>query len=580
MNFIKMVLAVLVAQVLLAFAVFFGLGVLTALFSSGGDAVHVADGSWLVIDVYGEIPPYHGPESISSSLFGEPETLSGILTNLEKAAVDDRLDGVVMKISSSNSLGLASLSELRTAIARVRKSGIPVVAFSDDLDRNSLYLASACDSIFMPKVADVTFTGYGAVESFYKGTFDKLGVHQNLHKIKDYKTAAEPFQRDSMSPQNKEMTRWLIQDVWNIELGAIARDRGIPMDSLVACMKHALFTPEEAKRAGLIDQVLYWDELEKRLSDEEEFPVVTSDEYDDVLRADVGLKGDKRIAIVHAYGFIGGRESRTDATLGVMMGHETVIQSLRDAADDDRVDAVVFRIDSGGGESLASELIAREVGRIAAKKPIVASMGDVAASGGYAISYRATKIVADSLTITGSIGSIYGKINIGGAFNKIGVTFDQVTMGPNALLWSTVHDFDEEQWKRVEAHHNDSVDRWLSDISAARKIPVEELRTYAEGRVWTGRQAMERKLIDDVGGFQRALDLAKEAAGIPVDEAVTLDYFPKKRGLYALLMSGDAPLTLFRATVARAIRADAAETMRALERGGEWRLWTGPQSIE
>ena len=580
MNFIKMVLAVLVAQVLLAFALFFGLGVVTALFSSGGDAVHVADGSWLVIDVYGEIPPYDGPESISSSVFGEPETLSGILTNLEKAAVDDRLDGVVMKISSSNSLGLASLSELRTAIARVRKSGIPVVAFSDDLDRNSLYLASACDSIIMPKVADVTFTGYGAVESFYKGTLDKLGVHQNLHRIKDYKTAAEPFQRDSMSPQNKEMTAWLIQDVWNIELGAIARDRGIPMDSLVACMEHALFTPEEAKQAGLIDAVAYWDELEKRLSDEEEFPMVTSDEYDDVLRADVGLKGDKRIAIVHAYGFIGGRDSRTDATLGVMMGHETVIASLRAAADDDRVDAVVFRIDSGGGESLASELISREVGRIAAKKPIIASMGDVAASGGYAIAYRANKIVADSLTITGSIGSIYGKLNIGGAMNKIGITFDQVTKGPNALMWSTVHDFDEAQWKRIETHHNQSVDRWLADISEARKIPVEELRTYAEGRVWTGRQAMERRLIDDVGGFQRAIDLAKEAAGIPADEAVTMEYFPKKRGLYALLMSGDAPLTLFRATVARAIRADAAETMRAVERGGEWRLWTGPQSIE
>jgi protease-4 len=580
MNFFKMVLAVLVAQVLLAFTLFFGLGLLTALFSSGGDAVHIADGSWLVIDVYGDIPPYDGPESISSSIFGEPETLSGMLTNLEKAAADERLDGVVMKISSSNSLGLASLGELRGAIARVRASGIPVVAFSDDLDRNSLYLASACDSIFMPSVADLTFTGYGAVESFYKGTLEKLGVHQNLHKIKDYKTAAEPFQRDSMSPQNKEMTEWLLQDVWNVELGAIARDRGVSMDSLVACMEHALFSPEEAKRAGLIDDVVYWDELEKRLTDEDELPIVTSDEYDDVLRADVGLKGHKRIAVVHAYGFIGGRESRTDATLGVMMGHETVIKNLRDAADDDRVDAVIFRIDSGGGESLASELIAREVGRIAAKKPIIASMGDVAASGGYAIAYRATKIVADSLTITGSIGSIYGKLNIGGAWNKIGVTFDSVTKGPNALLWSTVHDFDEEQWKRVEAHHNESMDRWLSDISEARKIPVEELRTYSEGRVWTGRQAVERRLIDDVGGFQRAMDIAKESAGIPVDENVTLEYFPKKRGLYTLLMSGDAPLTLLRASVTRAIRADAAETMRTLQRGGEWRLWTGAQSVE
>ncbi|HXV13031.1 MAG TPA: signal peptide peptidase SppA [Candidatus Krumholzibacteria bacterium] len=580
MNFFKMVLAVLVAQVLLAFVLFFGLGVMTALFTSGDTTVHVTDGSWLVIDLYGEIPPYDEPESIAGSIFAEPETLAELLVNLEKAAADERLAGVVMKISSSNSLGLASLGELRTSIARVRESGKPVIAFSDDLDRNSLYLAAACDSIFMPNVADLTFTGYGAVESFYKGTLDKLGVHQNLHKIDEYKTAAEPFQRDSMSPENREMTGWLLQEVWEVELGAISRDRGLSMDSLVACMDHALFTPEEAKQVGLIDGVVYWDELEKRLSDEDELPVVTSAEYGDVLRADVGLKGKSRIAVVHAYGFIGGRESRTDPGLGIMMGHETVVENLRAAADDDRVDAVVLRVDSPGGESLASQIIAREVGKIAAEKPIVVSMGDVAASGGYAIAYPATKIVADSLTITGSIGSIYGKLNIAGAWNKIGITFDSVTKGPNALLWSTVHDFDQAQWKRIEAHHHQSVDQWLAEISKARNIPVEELRGYAEGRVWTGRQAKERKLVDEVGGFSRAIEVAKEAAGIPIDEEVTLDYFPKKRGLYALLMSGDAPITLLRGVVVRALRQDAAETMRVLQRGGEWRLWTGAQPVE
>ncbi len=580
MNFIKMVLAVLVAQLLLLFAVLFGLGVLSALFSSGSDTVHVAEGSWLVVDVYGDIPMYDAPESIAGSIFGEPETLANILTNLEKAAADDRLDGVVMKISASNSLGLASLGELRTAIAKVRSSGIPVVAYSDDLDRNALYLASACDSIFVPDMGDVSFTGYGAVESFYKGTLDKLGVHQNLHKIKDYKTAAEPFQRENMSPESREMTGWLMQEIWEVELGAISRDRGLPMDSLVACMDRALFTPREAKDAGLIDDVVYWDQLEKRLSDEDELPTVTSAEYDGVKRADVGLKGHKRIAVVHAYGLIGGRESRSDPSFGTTMGHETVIENLRAAADDDRVAAIVFRVDSPGGESLASQLIAREVGNIAAKKPVVVSMGDVAASGGYAISYKATKIVADSLTITGSIGSIFGKLNIGGAFNKIGVTFDAVTKGPNALMWSTVHDFDEGQWKRVIAYHNRSVDDWLEDISASRGIPMDTLRTYAEGRVWTGRQALQRGLIDDLGGFERALDVAKEEAGVPSDQDVTLEYYPKKRGLYSLLMSGDAPLTLARLVMTRVLRADAAETWRSLSRGGEWMLWTGPQSFQ
>jgi protease-4 len=155
----------------------------------------------------------------------------------------DRVSGVVMKISASNSLGMASMGEIRTAIARLRNGGKTVVAFSDDLDREALYLASECDSIFMPNVADLTFTGYGSVESFYKGTLEKLGVRENLHKIKDYKTAVEPFQRDRMSPESREMTEWLMQEVWDVELAAIARDRGIPVDSLVACMEYA---PREA----------------------------------------------------------------------------------------------------------------------------------------------------------------------------------------------------------------------------------------------------------------------------------------------------------------------------------------------
>lgn len=574
MNFIKTVMAVLVAQILIGVAVLLGLGFFSAILSTKQPA-HVEEGSWLVVDVYGEIEPYDPPESIAGSILGDDgETVSRILSNLEKAAADDRIAGVVMKVSSSNSLGHASIGEIRDAIHHVQDSGKPVIAYSDALDRDALYLASACDSIFMPAVSDVVFTGYGAVDAFFKGTMDKLGVHQNLHKIKDYKTAAEPFMRDSMSPAAKEMAKWMIDELWSVELGAISRDRAIPMDSLVACMSHALFTADEAKAAGLIDDVRYWDEVEELYGEDGELTTVTPSEYAEVTRAEVGLKGRHRIAVVHAYGMIGGRTSHVDPTLGVLMGHETVIEDLRSAADDKRVDAIIFRVDSPGGESLASELIAREVADIAATKPVIVSMGDVAASGGYAVAYRATKIVADSLTITGSIGSIYGKMNIGGMWNKIGMTFDWVTKGPNALLWSDITDFDAEQWKRIEAHHNASFEHWLVDIAAARKIPVDELRPLTEGRVWTGRQAKERGLIDEVGGYSRAIEVAKEEAKIPADEEVSFVHYPKRHGLYYLLTSGDAPLTIVRLAVYRYLRNDIATTLHSLQQG-EMRLWTG-----
>ena len=338
-------------------------------------------------------------------------------------------------------------------------------------------------------------------------------------------------------------------------------------------MQTALFTAPEAKSMGLIDDMMYWDQLEDRLGGDD-FKSVTEDTYDDVTRGEVGLKGKHHIAVVHAYGMIGGRESHTDPSVGVLMGHETVIESLRDAEADDRVSAIIFRVDSPGGESLASELIAREVGRIAKKKPVIVSMGDVAASGGYALSYRATKIVADSLTITGSIGSIFGKMNIAGLAKKGGITFDYVTKGPNALLFSGITDFDASQWTRVEAFHNASFERWLRDISIERKIPLDQLRPLTDGRVWTGRQALANHLIDDTGGYQRAIEVARTEAGIGADEGVVFQHYPQKRGLITLLTSGDAPITIMRLAVNRWMHADGAETMRLL-RGGELRLWTG-----
>jgi len=574
MNFIKTVIAVLVAHILIAFTLLIGFGFFGALLSAE-EPVQVTDGSWLVMDVYGEIPPYNPPESIVGSVLGdESQTLTAMLTNLEKAAVDARISGVVLKISSSNSLGYASLGEMREAIERVRDAGKMVIAYSDALDRNALYLASACDSIFMPPVADVVFTGYGATEGFIKGTLDKLGIHQNLHKIKDYKTAAEPVMFDSMSVAAKEMANWMMDEMWDIELGAIARDRGLPEDSLVACMRLALFNADEAEAAGLVDGVMYWDELETRLGEGEELTTISSESYNDVSRHGAGIKGKERIAVVHAYGMIAGRTSHVDPTLGVLIGHESVIADLRAAAEDSHVKAILFRIDSPGGESLASELIAREVGKVATKKPVIVYMGDVAASGGYAVAYRATKIVGDSLTITGSIGSIYGKINLGGMWNKLGMTFDWVTKGPNALLWSDVHDFSPEQWARVEAHHNASFERWLVDIAEARKIPVDELRPLTEGRVWTGRQAQQRGLIDDAGGYSRAIELAKEAANIPADDPVVFVNYPKQRGLYELIRSGDAPITIARYVMYRFIHHDVATALHSL-RSGELRLFTG-----
>lgn len=528
----------------------------------------IEDHSYLVVDVYGDIIPYYPPDGIISEIIGggEPETVHRILNNLEKAEVDDRIEGVVMKISSSNSLGAASTEEIRNAVKDVRDSGKKVYAFADALDRNSIYLASACDSIFVPRTAYINFIGIGGGVQFVKGTLEKLGIKPNIHKIDKYKSAAEMVLREDMSPEAREMRQWIMDDMWETAMSELSEDRGLSEEKLIDLMEHALFTAKEAKEAGLVDELLYWDELENRLKneDDERLKTVSQGSYAKVEREKLGLKGDKKIAVIHAHGMIGGRKSKTDPMLGHMMGHETVAAELRRARLDKDIAAVVFRIESGGGESLASDLIGHEVEILAAEKPVVVSMLDVAASGGYHIAYRANKIVADPMTITGSIGSISGKFNTKEFYKKLGITFDHIDKGPNALFYSSQHDFTDEQWKRFIENHWADFNAWLEDVSDHRGIPIETLKTLAMGRVWTGNQAKANGLVDEVGGLDKAIEIAKELADVPADENVTLLHFPKKKSIIESIMGGDGGTAAVRYLLYRFIHEDLAQTVEML----------------
>lgn len=575
MSFIKTLFAVLVANIVLCALIFAAL-MIAGVAMKVAQKPKVEKGSYLVVDIYGEVQEYDPPESIMSDIIGDhPETLHRILGNLEKASVDDRVKGVILKVSSNNTLGYAMIEEIRGAIARVEEAGKPVYAFSDRMDRKALFLASACDSIFMPEAGELELVGAGLVQGFVKGTLDKLGIRPNIHRIKDYKSAAEPVLRTDMSPETRAMLGWLIDDVWDVHLSAIAEDRGIAREKIVDDMNYALFTAEEAKKAGYVDGISYWSDLEDRLKgDDDELRTVSQSRYAKVTRASVGLKGDDKIAVIHAHGMIGGRKSRVDSGLGVIMGHETVVAQLRAAAEDDKVKAVIFRVDSNGGEALTSDIIGHEVERVAAQKPVIVSMVDVAASGGYSISYRGTRIVADATTITGSIGSISGKFNTSGMWNKIGVTFDWVTKGPNGLLFASETDFTDAQRHRFEEDHYAGFNRWVRDIARKRGMTFDEVMSLAEGRVWTGRQAKENGLIDEIGGLDRAIEMAKEEADIPADAGVTIVDYPKKKGLLTLLTQGDEPEEVVGTLLFRAIHHELAETLRLLS-NGRWAIWEG-----
>jgi len=555
---------------LLALFVLFGFLFLISgfFFWQSGKKDRIAGHSYLVIDIYGKVLEYDPAPDILNKLMGrDPLTLQAILSALEKAGADERISGVIFKLSSSNTAGEAMMQEIRQGVKRIRKAGKKVYAYADSIDRKTYFLASCCDSVFMPPTAPFTFLGFSAASEHIKGTLEKLGIKPDIHRIEDYKSAAEMVTRREMSPEAKENGAWILEERWEMFLQALEKDRGFSEEEILRLMRHAVFTAEEARQNRLIDEIFYWDELEDLLKREEDpgLRVVSLSRYCLENPRKLGLGGSKKIAVIHAQGTIGGRKSGVSPFLGLMMGHKSVVAELRRAAEDDRIHAVVFRVNSGGGEALASDLIGHEVERTAGIKPVVVSMVDVAASGGYHISYRADKIVADPLTLTGSIGSISGKANMKGLYNKLGVTWDFITKGPMALMYSDYRSFTPEEKRRFEENHWAGFNDWLRDIAEHRGLPFSEAEKLAYGRVWTGRQAVANGLVDELGGLYEAAAIAKELAGIPTQEGVSLVHYPKKQGLLRLFFDGGIA-TLFRRAFHQLLRDELYEARKLLEK--------------
>lgn len=530
----------------------------------------IEDHSWLHIDLYGDVLEYDPPGGVLSEVTGGGAlTLQQILENLDKAAVDERIDGVLLQLSSSNNAGPAKLQEMRGAVKRLQEAGKPVYGYADAMNSRTYYLAAACDSLYCPPSAYITFQGLGGSTMHLKKMMEKIGVNPELHAIRHYKSAAQMFTRTDLTPESKKNRGLLLDDIWDEMVAALQADRGLDEDRIVELMDHALFTPTEAVEMGLFDRELYWDELTNRLKaeDDERLRVVSHGRYSDEKPEDLDLKGDKKIAVIHAQGNIGGRENSVNPVLGLMMGHETIVNELLRAERDEDVAAIVLRVDSGGGDSLTSDLIGHAVEKVGRTKPVIISMVDVAASGGYSVSYRATKILADPVTVTGSIGSISGKFDLSGLYEKIGVTHDSVTHGPNALLMTDNRPFTEPEWEKFSGNHWRDFRRWMDNVAQVRGIAAADIDSLCMGRVWSGKRAVGLKLIDAVGGQHEAVELAKAEAGLAVNEKVTLWHLPEKQDFLSSVLGGgdDVAAQAIQWDLYRQLRREAATTVNYLE---------------
>lgn len=542
-RFLRLFFALFLSQVLLFFVFLFVVGAMVATLAEDEPVLlpHTA----LVVELYGDVIEYPTLPTLPY-LQETPLSQTAILEGLERAAVDSKVDGVLFDLGAST-LGWGKATELRGAIERFRGCGKPVWAFGTYLDEMGLYLASACDSVYLPPHGKLALNGLAFGALYYKGLFDKLGLRANVHRIGAYKDAVEPYVRSGMSEASREQAGWLLEEIWGEFQSGVAASRRVEPESLAAALASGTLQPAAAVARGFIDGVRQRQELVDALAGDDG-PVLGMARYHAISKAP-HTSISKTIAVVHTRGLILAGKNSYHPAVGTILGEDSVVEDLEDAAGDDQVAAIVLRIDSPGGEVLASDAIGAAVQRAGATKPIVVSMVDVAASGGYMMAYRADRILALPTTITGSIGSITGKLNAQGLYAKLGLSKDFVTRGQYPLLFSDYHDWSAEEESLVARQHWQDYDQWIADIAARRTLAVADVDSVARGRVWSGRQALERRLVDEIGDMQRAIELAQELAGLEAGTRARVVHYPKPVGLLQALR--EERLSLFSAAVER-----------------------------
>ena len=519
---------------LLFFLVVVPLLALVGLFST---RIPAFDGSVaLVAEVRGEFPDYT-PYFAPTAFFGKREpNMADLLEFLRRAGVDDGVETVVLRIYPSGA-GVAKCEEISEAILRIRAAGKRVIAYSTVLVGHHYLMACTADSLFMPPSGYLVVPGASSRAAFFRGTLDKLGIRPNIHRIGDYKSAAESLTERERSPESREMAQWILQDIYGRFVFGIADRRGVEPGTVEGWIDRGLYNPERALDERLIDDVRYWDRVTASL-EEGGMRVVEMCDYLASSTSFYSEALEPKIAVVHVQGEIVMGDSGFDMSAGGTAGSETIIRALRNAREMSSVKAVVLRVDSPGGDAFAGDMISREVELTSAVKPVVVSMSDVAASGGYEVAYRADRILALPGSITGSIGSITGKLNMRGFYNKIGITKDEMGIGDKALIFSDYRDFSEAEWRVIEEEHWAFYRNWVEDIALHRNMRFGEVDSLARGRVWTGDQALAKGLIDETGGQYRAVEIACEIAGVEDPSRITLLHLPRPMTFLQSILSG------------------------------------------
>jgi protease-4 len=498
----------------------------------------VPEHATLILRIGGELVETT-PNDVVGQLTGgaRAQTVRGYVDALRRAKEDPRIDSVLIIPTPFQSPYWGKVQEIRDAVLDFRKSGKRISAYLEYAGDREYYLASAAEKIYLVPTSSIDVTGMATYELFLKGTLDKLGAQADFEKIGDYKTAPNQLTQTTFTPAHREMTESLTRDMYEQLVRAIADTRKKSVEDVRALIDEGPFLARDAQRVGLVDALAYEDQLDDHGAVSKS-GTVEGETYGRSRRSLPG-RNAARIAVIYVSGIINSGESGFDPLNGDVAGSTRLVKAIRSARADNSVRAIVVRIDSPGGSSIASDVIWRELTITKNEKPsrpLVASMSDLAASGGYYVAVAAPHIVAQPATLTGSIGIYGGKFITGGTFDKAGANIESVIIGRNAGIGSPDRPFTDSERQKLRVQMRDFYDGFLQKVASSRKMTVEQVDKLGQGRVWTGAQAQQNGLVDALGGLDRAIGLAKERAGISPDTDVEIVTYPARKSLAELLV--------------------------------------------
>lgn len=497
-------------------------------------APKVKAGSVLVVDLQGEIPEISPIDPFSQFLMKGVVSHDNIINSIKYATKDSNIKAAVIKINFPQ-IGWARAEEIVAALKEFKKSKKPLIGYYELAENMDYYIASTANKVIAAPASMLLLNGLYSELPFFKGLFDKVGIEAELEHIGDYKSASDIFTRENASEAHLEMVNWLLDSMQNNLILQIRESRKIEVNVLKALINRGLFRSEEALKNKLIDKVAYWDEvINKDLKSKKEEIIYLADYYKSIKD---NLNGDgRKICLIYAIGSIESGRGQE----GQSIGSDTLTKWIRDCYEDDSIKAIVMRVNSPGGSGIASDAIWKEVMNAKARRvPFVVSMSDVAASGGYYISMAADAIFSEKTTLTGSIGVISGKFYINGLFQKLGIHYDIVKKADNADLFSSITHFTDEQRELIKQDMKSFYDLFVNKAAGGRKLTTDHIDSIGRGRVWTGEQAKEHKLVDTIGTLDDAIEHAKKLAKIPKAEKVKLIIYPRKKNFFEALMEID-----------------------------------------